>query len=181
MKWIYSKALDGVSSDAIIHLPTETLFAYTLWDKADWQFLDSDSQYTLAECWWYSCYLCALISEERGSDPTMTPDEALVRATMLRAKEMSELDDFNRPNGENWSTVLEEVNANWNYGSTWQWSFANSDVGSNLQKMFDKMTEVYAPPEDDRNNEYYTRIGIGLYYDSDADKVFISCIATMVD
>ena len=181
VKWIYSKALDGVSSSAVIHLPTETLFAYTLWDKADWQFLDSDSQYTLAECWWYSCYLCALISEERGSDPMMTPDEALVRAAVLRAREQSELDSYTRPNGEDWGTVLKQFEAQWTYASAWRYSFDNSDAGSGMEKGFNRIVEYYAPPEDDHNNEYYTRIGFGLYYDAETDKVFLSCIAAMRD
>lgn len=178
VEWIHEDALDGVAYTAVIHLPANALFPYELWNAVDWEFLDSESQFTLAECWWYSCYVCSQIRQER-STPVIEVDSALLRAVMLRAQELSQYNDHARPDGSDWGTVLNDFGVDWDYASAWRSSYANGSSG--LAEKLDWIIEAYAVPEEERNYDYYDRIAVGLYYDSESDTVYLMCIATMID
>ena len=176
LEWVYKGALNGVSSSAVIHLPANTLFPYHLYNAVDWEFLDNKDTYTPAECWYYTSCLRAMILEKRGTEIDSSKD--LVLATMTRANELSVSDSHTRPNGESWSSVLDEHKIDWSYASTWKTSYVGDQFESFLEDI-EWLAETYAAPEEDHDNKYYSSIALAFYFDKDSGTTYLSCIATM--
>lgn len=178
LEWVYQGALNGVSQNAVITLPEGTLFPQHLWNAVDWEFLNSEDQYTLSECWYYTCYLQSLVNEQRTS-PYMDSNRNLAVAAMLRAEELSQSDSHTRPNGEDWSSALDDCGVDWSYASTWKTSYVGSDNFDQFIEDLDWLAETYAAAEEDHNYEYYTSIALGFYYDKSANTTYLICMATM--
>lgn len=176
LEWVYKGALNGVSSSAVIHLPANTLFPYHLYNAVDWEFLDNKDTYTPAECWYYTSYLRAMILEKRGTE--IDSSEELLSATMLRANELSVSNSYTRPNGESWSSVLDEYKIEWSYASTWKTSYVGDQFEEFLENI-EWLAETYAAPEEDHDNKYYSSIALAFYFDKDSGTTYLSCIAAM--
>ena len=176
--WIYEKALEGVSSSAKITMPAEALYPFELWDDVDWQ---TDDDTSLSACWWFSCYLSAYINKERGSSgPTILPDEALLRASMKRAQELSVSYDFARPNGEDWGTVLNEFDVTYKHAAMYRQKIEHStddEDTQNLLNVMKKIVDYWAAPQADFDNASYTHIALGMFFDADSQTYYCCSIA----
>lgn len=175
VEWVYKNALGGVSKDAVIKLPPNALIHSSLVNAVDWEFLDADKQYTLAECWWYTCYLSSSVNNKRGT-PTISPDLNLVRAAMVRAEELKKSDSHTRPNGKDWDSVLGEYGIDWKYGFTSKEKY-DGDATSKFVDDIKALTEDFSQPEEAYHNEYYTKVAVGLYYDSAKNATYFICLA----
>ena len=179
VEWIYEDALEGMSESSVVWLPPETLFPCELWNAVKWEFLDSGSQYTLAECWLYSCYMCA-VSRDMRKTPAMAPDEKLLRAAIQRAQELSRMDSYTRPSGENWSTVLDEYNVPWSYANSYKESYDMSVDNSFIDDL-ELIAESYTYEVTELGNRYYDHIAVGMYYDPVTKLSYLCAITTMGD
>lgn len=174
VSWVYSGALDGVNESVVLYMPADLLFPRELVYSADWQMQEEQKQFTIAYNWMMTCMLCDDIAGRRDVD--MTTSRELVEAATLRAAELAQSYDANRPDGSNWSTVLDDCGVDWEYASAWRFRLDGLDNDAVLEKL-EKIAANYAEPEPDNDNKYYTDFGIGFYYDEGADTLYILCFA----
>ena len=172
--WVYEEALDGVSSSVVIGMPEELLFPPELVYAADWQMKDDQDQFTLAYNWLMTCMMCDDMSGRRNL--AMDTSRELVEAATLRVAELAQVYDAARPDGSNWSTVLNDCNVDWSYASSWRFRLDGLDNDAILEKL-EKVAAGYAEPEPDNDNKYYTDFAVGFYYDAGADQLYILCLA----
>lgn len=177
--WVYEGALDGVDSGVIIEMPEELLFPMELAYKADWQMKDNHTQFTLAYNWMMTCMMCQDIADLRNMD--MNTSRELVEAAMIRAEELARSYGSSRPDGSKWSTILDECGVNWNYASTYRSRFDTTaeDYGTQVSDKLGTIAEVYAAPEEDNEDQYYTGFAAAFYYDAATDQLYLGCFAIM--
>ena len=177
VEWIYRGALDGVSPDAEIALPPNTLVDPDIWDAVNWDPGDGGYCTTKAWSWLYSCALRARINERRGTDAIVI-DPALFECVQIRAKEMSTSNSHERPNGEKWSTVLDEHNVDWVYATTWKDSY-NGKLWGIEEEDLEYLINLFSAPESNKDNRYYSVVAIAAYYDSSTNTSYINCIGVI--
>lgn len=177
--WVYEKALDDVNSDVIIEMPEELLFPMELAYAADWQMKDEQTQFTLAYNWMMSCMMCRDIADLRDMD--MDTSRELVEAAMIRAEELARSYGSARPDGTNFSTILDECGVDWSYTSTYRSRFDTNeeDYETLVNNKLDVIIETYSAPEEDYENKYYTSFAAGFYYDAETGQLYLGCFAIM--
>ena len=180
-EWIYSGALDDVSSSTVVWLPENTIFPYELWEAVDWNFLNAESAYTLSECWWYSCYLCDLVNKEMGWNGVI-PDIRITRAAMQGAEDLSwNYDASYRPDGRGWFSVLGDCGVDYAYASGWKSWYDDQRFDDNFVDDMYEVAADFATSESDYYYSNYERVGMGLYYDTSTDTVYKLCLAVIDD
>lgn len=176
--WVYEKALDRVDSDVIIEMPEELLFPMELAHEAEWR--SKDNTFSLSYNWAMTCMSCMNIMDLRSLP--MDTSRELVEAAMIRAKELAQSYGSERPDGSNFSTILDECDVDWSYVSTYRSRFDTSaeDYGAPLvNDRLDEILAVYAAPEEENENQYYTSFAAALYYDNDTGILYLGCFAIM--
>lgn len=182
IEWIYSGALNDVSGSTLVWLPGNALIPYELLSAASWRFLRSNGEFTLSECWWYTCQMCAMVNEERGYYAA-EPNLDIVKAAMQAAMELSQ--DYNasyRPNGSGWFSVLGEYGVSYDYGSGWKGYYeSTSEFDQNIYSDLLEYASDYAQPEEDYYYNYYDYVGAGLYYDASTGRIYKISYGIIVD
>ena len=162
-RFICEGALDNASSLRSITLGDETIFPFEMFDR----LRELDSLYcqnnSLAQSWFFSCYGAAYLNalrEQEGGD-YIYPDVNAVKAAMVRAQELVESYEHTRPDGTEWSSVLEENSVEWSYAHE---VIATLDEGASRVDKINEMAEYILEREPESGDEYYSRLGLGLYY-----------------
>lgn len=174
-RFICEGALDNASSLRSITLGDETIFPFEMFDR----LRELDSLYcqnnSLAQSWFFSCYGAVYLNvqrEQEGGD-YIYPDVNLVKAAMVRAQELSQSYEHARPDGSKWSEVLDENSVEWSYAN--EVISTLEEDGSRVDKI-NEMTEHILGKEEESGNEYYSRLGLGLYY---GDKVYLNLLSVI--
>lgn len=161
--YICEGALDNATSLRSLTLGNDTIFPFGLFD----QVRGVDSVYcqnnSLAQSWFFSCYGAAylnILREQEGGD-YIYPDVNAVKAAMVRAQELVESYEHTRPDGTEWSSVLKENSVDWSYAHE---VIATLDEGASRVDKINEMAEYILEREPESGDEYYSLLGLGLYY-----------------
>ena len=148
-----------------LSLPDNCVFDFSLFDivaTVD-QIFYSDA--SMVSAWIASCLVATAVNEDHGAG-TMLPDYPLTEIAMLRAEELPQSFDYNRPDGSSWGDLLNDNGIDWYSGFHWvQESESNEDA---LFKSIEEvMTDLSENPYDDDGN-IYTELGCGIIAEGDS-------------
>lgn len=174
-RYIWEGALDNAISLKSITFGDETIFPFEIFDqlrKVDSLYCKNNS---LAQSWFFSCYGAAYLNvlREREGGDYIYPDVNLVKAAMVRAQELSQSYEHARPDGSKWSEVLDENSVEWSYANE---VISTLEEGGSRVDKINEMTEHILGKEEESGNEYYSRLGLGLYY---GDKVYLNLLSVI--
>ena len=165
--WICAEAFEGVSDTVVVNLPEETIFPQEMVYAVEWEFINSDAQYTFSECWARSCAICLDINDIRGSSGVqIQADPDLLRAAMIRAEEINQNFSATRPNGEDSVPLVNSYvgSDTWDTGSEHREKYPE-DRFDEIQDSFEGIAQDFAQADSD--GVYYDRFAVGRYYGKD--------------
>lgn len=170
--WISDEAIDGTDSDLVIYIDGEILFSPEMAMAATMDIASDEATISLSFCWYASCILAEAIYQDRDGAAEMTPDVELARASMIRAEELTENYGHDRPNGDSWGALLDEMEFNWQHGME---RIDNTDSEA-FDTILDEMVDNFSQWSDDAE-DYYRRFGIGFF--AQGDTLYVCAIGTV--
>ena len=173
--WIYDEAIQGMSEVPTVYLDGEILISADLALSPDVEFhtQTEEGMCSLSYGWYASCVLAEAVEMERDYAAKMEPDIELIQAAMTRVEELKESYSHERPDGESWGTLLDDMGFNWSHGMEYIDNTDDEEFGTILDKMMDSFSEWNDSAED-----YLQQFGMAIGF---LDGTFYVCgIGTVV-
>lgn len=172
-KWVDKDAVSGVSPNAVITLADNMRVDPSICDAAQWQANCTSDAWS----WLYSNKVCNAVGAVLGNN-FMQVNEKLMKATAIRAQELSQSDSHTRPNGNTWGTVLDSCGVNWSSGTAWKDVFDGNITALSAESL-QEIIDSYVEEVRERNITSYNNFAMSAYYDSAADVTYINCIGVI--
>ena len=174
--WVWEGALDHANPNLLVNMNSQMAFDYSLTYSAEW---DSENLDDYSYSWYLTCVLCWDINDARTNGAVTVPDRLLVEAACIRAKELATSYDHIRPNGQEWSDLLNELEVNWDYGTTYndQVDGSSETFDDDFDAVMQGIEESFTAPCESVGD--YDALGAAMYYDSASDTLFINVLGTV--
>ena len=177
--WINENAADGLDGVPDYWLRGDILFPQELMYSLEMDIYEDADGVSLSASWFMSNALAILMDEVRAEDgvtEAIAPNEALTRACMARAAELTESFTSERPDGSDWGDALREYEVDW--ANAWQFirSFGSDEDGEALGEYLLEVAQQFAAYDEDISG-YYDGVGVAMSVGEDGT-YYICCIAT---